>query len=338
MNENTYRKRLTVAIVACVSVVIVCIGILSGGAYKQQTIQNELESMQAQLEIEQMEKLNQEEEASVLESQKQAAENELSAIKAEASSTTEAPSATEKSTKETSETASATRVITTAVPRPDKIPPKPATGDRKVYLTFDDGPSSNTPKILKILKQKNAKGTFFVANHPSYNHYMNDIVKSGNGIALHSYSHDYAKIYASDKSFYEDLKKISDVVKKETGVESKIYRFPGGSSNTVSRKYSSGIMTRVTKGITDKGYVYFDWNCNSGDAEGNNIPAATLVRNIKKGSGSMGGNIVVLMHDTGAKDSTVEALPEIIDFYRSRGFTFEVLTEKTPPVHHRVGN
>lgn len=337
MNENTYRKRLTIAIVACVSVVIVCVGILSGGAYKQRTVLNELASVQAALELEQQEKLNRDEEVSVLESQKQSAEDELSSVKAEASSTTEAPGTTEPATKEVSK-AVTTGVLTTAVPRPNKILPKLEPGNRKVYLTFDDGPSSNTPKILKILKQKKAKATFFVINNPSYNRYMKNIVNEGHAIALHSYVHDYKKIYSSDEEFYNDVSKISELVKKETGVESKIYRFPGGSSNTVSKKYSEGIMTRVTKGMEEKGYRYFDWNCSNGDAGRDGIPASALVQNTKNSTGSKGGNIIVLMHDTGAKDSTVEALPEIIDFYRSRGFTFEIITEKTPAVHHRVSN
>lgn len=327
MNKMTYRKKLSMSIAVCVAVVLVCVGMLSGSVYRQHTIQAELEDAQAALSAAQQENENGKEQMSILESQKNAAEDEISSIKA-----------SEKESTATEMTSEAPSVDITNKEPENEITPSAAPGDKKVYLTFDDGPSKNTPQILKILKEKNAKATFFVINKPKYNHYMKDIVSSGNAIALHSYSHDYKKIYSSDENFYNDLNAISEVVKNETGVTSKITRFPGGSSNTVSKKHNHGIMTRVSKGIQDKGYQYFDWNCSNGDAQKDGIPAKQLVNNVKKNTGSMGGNIIVLMHDTDAKGTTVEALPEIIDFYRSRGFTFEVITEKTPPVHHRIAN
>lgn len=158
LNEFTYRKRLTAAIVACVSVVIVCVGILSGGAYKQKTMRNSLESVQAQLEAAQAEELSLEERANILESQKNAAEDELSSIKV---STTAPVTETLVQTTASLTTASSTTAsLTTAVIPPNKISPKPEPGNRKVYLTFDDGPSKNTPQILKILKKKKLRLRF----------------------------------------------------------------------------------------------------------------------------------------------------------------------------------
>ncbi len=215
--------------------------------------------------------------------------------------------------------------------------PEGVRSDNKVYLTFDDGPSQNTLEILRILKEHNAKATFFVVNS-KYNSYMKNIVESGNAIALHSFTHSYKTIYQSEKAYFEDLQKISDVVKKETGIEAKVIRFPGGSSNTVSMRYQKGIMTSLTKLVEEKGYAYFDWNCSSGDASGNGIAASTLVRNIKEETKHLNGHIVVLMHDSQAKTTTVEALPEILQYFESRGFTFEVITPETPPVHHGVNN
>lgn len=210
--------------------------------------------------------------------------------------------------------------------------------NKKVYLTFDDGPSVNTPEILSILKRYGAKATFFVING-GHNQYMKDIVNDGHAIALHSYSHDYPAVYASDAAFYDDLQKISDVVKSETGQTVRLTRFPGGSSNSISRKYSKGIMTRLTKSLPEKGYTYLDWNCSSGDADGNHIPAQQLVANVKNYTRNMNGNICVLMHDTKAKDTTVQALPEILEYFKGRGFTFEVLTESSPTFHHgKVNN
>ena len=129
--------------------------------------------------------------------------------------------------------------------------PSPESGGKTIYLTFDDGPSPNTPRIISILNSYGIKATFFVKN-TSYNGYMKDIVDSGNAIALHSYTHDYKRIYSSDEAFYQDLQDISDLVYLQTGVRSNIMRFPGGGSNTVSKKYSPGIMTRLTQGVAER--------------------------------------------------------------------------------------
>ena len=207
--------------------------------------------------------------------------------------------------------------------------------DHSVYLTFDDGPSPNTPRIISILNSYGIKATFFVKN-TSYNDYMKDIVNNGNVIALHSYTHDYKMIYSSDEAFYQDLQNISDLVYLQTGVRSNIMRFPGGGSNTVSKKYSPGIMTRLTQGVAERGYIYYDWNCSSGDAMKNTVPKETIVANCKKVPSA--SNVIVLLHDTGAKNTTVDALPEVIEYYLSCGYTFSTITADTPPVHHKVNN
>lgn len=223
----------------------------------------------------------------------------------------------------------------TAAQEPLPAPVPAGSGGKTIYLTFDDGPSPNTPRIISILNSYGIKATFFVKN-TAYNGYMKDIVDNGNAIALHSYTHNYKQIYSSDEAFYEDLQNISDLVFLQTGVRSKIMRFPGGGSNTVSKKYSQGIMTRLTQGVTERGYVYYDWNCSSGDATGDKVPKDTIVANCKKVPSS--SNVIVLMHDTGAKGTTVEALPEVIEYYLNCGYTFGVITSETPPVHHKVNN
>lgn len=205
-------------------------------------------------------------------------------------------------------------------------------GKKVVYLTFDDGPSKNTPRILEILKQENVKATFFVKNAGNYNSHMKAIADAGHTVALHTYSHDYKTIYASEKAYFDDLQNISDLVYLQTGVRSKIIRFPGGSSNTVSRKYCRGIMTALSKSVGDRGYRYFDWNVSSGDAESDRVPVASILTNCQKIPSSK--NLVVLMHDTGAKGTTVEALPAVITYYKSMGYTFAAITEDTPALHH----
>ena len=126
------------------------------------------------------------------------------------------------------------------------------------------------------------KATFFVKNGGKYNHYMQDIVAQGHTIALHTYTHSYSGIYASDEAYLNDLQQISDLVYSETGVRTKIMRFPGGSSNTVSKKYNQGVMTRMTQKVTEMGYLYYDWNLSSGDAAGGTVPASTIITNCRK--------------------------------------------------------
>ena len=205
-----------------------------------------------------------------------------------------------------------------------------------VYLTFDDGPSENTEKILDILKQYNAKGTFFVTgNNKEYNESLKRVVAEGSVVALHTYTHDYAKVYASEEAYFNDLQQIYDMVKDVTGVESKVIRFPGGSSNTVSKKYCPGLMTTLTKAVQEKGFQYFDWNCDSTDASGNHVAVDKLVANA---TSSTAQHINILMHDTAAKDTTVQALPQIIEHYKNQGYSFEALTVDSYPVHHSVNN
>lgn len=212
----------------------------------------------------------------------------------------------------------------------------PEYGKKVVYLTFDDGPSENTGKILDILKKYNVKATFFVTGNGQEH---NDLIKrahdEGHSIGLHTYTHDYSDVYSSKRAYFEDLRKISDLVEKMTGEKSCLIRFPGGSSNTVSAKYTKGLMTELTEEVREKGYQYFDWNCDSTDASGNNVPVEKLVRNATSGKSDY---LNILMHDTDAKDTTVEALPEIIKYYKEKGYIFMGLSVDSHEVHHQVNN
>ena len=211
------------------------------------------------------------------------------------------------------------------------------TGPKVCYLTFDDGPSENTPRILEILKEKNAKATWFCI-HTSYPQYMKNISDGGHTVAIHTYSHNYRQIYSSTDAYFNDLNKIKSEIKQYTGIDTKLCRFPGGSSNTTSKSYCKGVVTSIAKRMNSEGYIYFDWNVDSGDANGNNIAASKLVANIKRDVGSQ-RCINVLMHDTGsAKRTTVEALPDIIDYLRSQGYTFEALTTSSHVTHHAIAN
>lgn len=226
-----------------------------------------------------------------------------------------------------------------ASPKPLAPGEYPDWSNKTIYLTFDDGPSPRTPEVLKILKDNGVKATFFVtARSKNSSHYMKDIVADGHTIALHTYSHDYAKVYASEEAYFADLQQISDLVYSETGVRTNIIRFPGGSSNTVSKKHCLGIMTNLTRQVVDKGYVYFDWNLDSSDADKGGSSAQKIINTCRKNMPKKSDAVIVLMHDSVEKRTTVEALPEVIAYYKAAGCKFATITESTPPAHQRVAN
>ncbi len=209
-------------------------------------------------------------------------------------------------------------------------------GNKVCYLTFDDGPSKRTLEILEILKRYNVKATFFVINTSNFD-YIKQIHAQGHTIGLHCYDHVYSKIYKNVDAYFADLNAISQKVQALTGVKSTVIRFPGGSSNMVSSKYSRGIMTTLSKEVGKRGYSYFDWNVSSGDAESVAPSYTKIVNNVL--SGARGKNsICVLMHDASAKTTTVQALPKIIEGLRAQGFTFAGLTPQTFGFHHGVNN
>lgn len=222
------------------------------------------------------------------------------------------------------------------------IPTVPSNSNKVCYLTFDDGPSERTPEVLAVLNRYGVKATFFVAGnprYPEYLRYLNDIKAGGHAIGVHTYSHDYAAIYRSPDEFFADQQKMIDQIYETTGIKPDIMRFPGGSSNTVSRKYDGGtkIMTKLTKMVTDKGFAYFDWNVSSNDATGGTV-SATRIRNSVLGGAQGKQTICVLMHDAASKHTTVAALPSMIEGLIAQGFRFEVLTKNSPIFHHGINN
>ena len=202
------------------------------------------------------------------------------------------------------------------------------------------GPKRCVDRILQKLDQYGVKATFFVVG-TSYLDNLQQIKDAGHSIGLHSDTHKWS-IYKNADAYFDDLQTLSDKVYERIGIRVKMIRFPGGSSNTKSKEYSAGIMTKLTKMVTDKGYIYVDWNVSSGDADKNNVPKDTIVNNVLKGAVKKNGepykNICVLMHDLGTKSTTADALPEIIEGLRALGYTFEGLNENSPIFHHKVNN
>lgn len=210
-----------------------------------------------------------------------------------------------------------------------------ADSQKVVYLTFDDGPSANTAKILDILAKYSIKGTFFVTgNDASYRYLIQRAASEGHTVGLHTYTHNY-NIYASEDTFFGDLGMVHDLVKSLTGIDSHHMRFAGGSSNTVSASYNSGIMSRLVTAVQNRGFRYYDWNVSSGDAAGNRVPVESIVRN---STGYNQNHLCILMHDSRPKTTTVEALPSIIEHYKAKGYTFLPINDSTPIFHHGVNN
>mgnify|MGYP004491136295 FL=1 len=204
-----------------------------------------------------------------------------------------------------------------------------------IYLTFDDGPSNNTSKILDILKQEDIKATFFLVNfNSSYNPAVKRIYDEGHSIGIHSYTHNYKLIYSSVSAYFDDLNKMNDKIKTITGSDTKLLRFPGGSSNTIS-SFNKGIMTTLVKEVTNAGYHYFDWNVDSSDAwsaRNSNDVYNNVVNNLKKGTN------IVLMHDLSSNEKTVNALEKIIKYAKEKGYTFANITMNTKEIHHGINN
>ena len=207
-------------------------------------------------------------------------------------------------------------------------------GERVVYLTFDDGPSDYTSTLLDVLAKYDVKATFFVTKNGS-----DDIIRreynEGHTVALHTYTHDYSYLYSSVDSYFEDLNAVSNRVKSITGKDPNMIRFPGGSSNMISSNYDGGshIMTTLVNEINKRGYYYYDWNVDSDDAGSattSDEVYSNVVNTLKEGSS------IVLQHDI--KGFSVDAVERIIQYGLNNGYTFRRLEPGSPEAHHGVNN
>lgn len=228
-------------------------------------------------------------------------------------------------------TATKTRVIFVRDPSVTQIN-DPNKGGKIIYLTFDDGPGADTGRLLDVLAKYNVPATFFVVN----TRYIDTIKRTaaeGHVVAIHSVTHVFREIYASEEAYFTDLYTMQAIIKQHTGKTANLIRFPGGGSNTVSR-FNKGIMTRLARQVEEKGFVYFDWNVDSGDA-GGAWTTNSVFQNVVVGvSGKP--EAVVLMHDI--KSYSVDAVERIILWGLESGYTFRALTETSPTCHHRINN
>jgi peptidoglycan/xylan/chitin deacetylase (PgdA/CDA1 family) len=201
-----------------------------------------------------------------------------------------------------------------------------------VYLTFDDGPSTNTDSILDTLGKYNVRATFFcIARDGEENaaRYKR-IVQEGHVLGMHSYTHVYKTVYADMASFQKDVTDLSDFLYGITGERPKYYRFPGGSSNTVSKVS----MKKCIRFVTKEGLTYFDWNAQNDDATGVSYTASQLVSHAMTSVRNAGQNVVLLMHDEQTKTATAESLPKLIRQLKTAGYDILPITDETPLVQH----
>ena len=204
----------------------------------------------------------------------------------------------------------------------------------EIYLTFDDGPSEDTTGyILDVLKEEGVKATFFVTcNGPDY--LIKRMYDEGHTVALHTASHNYSYVYSSIDNYFNDLEKVRNRVKNITGYDSKIIRFPGGSSNTISRSYQYGIMSQLTNMVIEKGYRYYDWNVDADDA-GHAYSSSQVYNNVANHLSYDRANMV-LMHDI--KYQTKGAIRDIIRYGKNNGYTFKKIENDTYMIRHGVNN
>ena len=204
--------------------------------------------------------------------------------------------------------------------------PNAALPEKWVCLTFDDGPSKTTPDVLSALNRAGVKATFFVVatgNNDKYLPLISEAAAAGHQIALHSASHEYSDIYQSADAYWKDIDLLKERLSPYVRADGLRYlRFPGGSTNTVSRRYGGrGVMAELKQQCAEKGYAYVDWNVCAEDAVGGKPSAGTIYRNVVRETGEQ-TQCIVLMHDSATTRTTAEALPDIIQWYRDQGFTF----------------
>lgn len=211
---------------------------------------------------------------------------------------------------------------------------EPDMDEKAVYLTFDDGPSEITRKVLDILDSYGIKATFFITGaNEKYRPLIKEAHDKGHTIGLHTYSHDYKSVYSSEESYFRDLEKVGKVAEEQIGYVPCFIRFPGGSSNMVSAQYSPGIMSRLVEAVQRRGYQYYDWNVDSGDGAGygkEQIEAGSMTDQYH--------HSMILFHDAPNKADTAEALPQVIEYYKNLGYEFRPITRESFVSHHAVLN
>lgn len=201
--------------------------------------------------------------------------------------------------------------------------------NKKVYLTFDDGPSNGiTAKILDILLANNVRATFFIVGSQINDRkgILKRIYTEGHGIGLHTYTHKYKTIYRNNDIFIKEMEQTATEIERVIGISPKLIRFPGGSKK------------RLNKGFEDKlrdlGYKIFDWNIGAGDGFNNNICSDKIFKNCIAKEEKF-SRVILLLHCSAENIETVKALPSIIRYYKELGYEFNIIDDKTPEYYYK---
>ncbi|MCR8660114.1 polysaccharide deacetylase family protein [Paenibacillus endoradicis] len=196
------------------------------------------------------------------------------------------------------------------------------------YLTFDDGPGKLTGEVLDILAENDITATFFVLGEQveKYPELLERIASEGHSIGNHSYNHVYDELYNDFTNFSDQVLLTSQAIYDVTGFKTPLLRAPGGTYNNVDTSYYDA--------MSEAGYMMFDWNVDSGDSAGRNVTKEKIINNVKKSD--LKKRVIVLMHDSNSHKATIEALPEIIAYYREQNYRFDVITETTEPMLSRI--
>ena len=219
--------------------------------------------------------------------------------------------------------------------QPDAVPTS-ADEEKVVYLTFDDGPSAVTADILDYLAQEEVPATFFVIGIDTERGrgLLRRMVEEGHSVGLHSYSHVYSEIYASPDAFFADQQKLRTFLKGTIGYTPSIFRFPGGSSNTVAEEW---VLAGIRQRAGEEGLTWFDWNAVAEDSGPTASPPGEMADNIIR-SGGEKDRILILMHDNSIRTTAVDCLRIIVPYYKEKGYRFEALTPATDPIQSHTGD
>lgn len=203
---------------------------------------------------------------------------------------------------------------------------KEETPKKVAYLSFDDGPSENTEKILATLKEKQAVATFFLVGKEittQREETVKKILLQGSAVGVHTHCHEQNELYCNRESFFRDFEQAEKVIERVTGKKPTLYRFPWGSNN----RYVSSYVDELHQELNQRGIKCFDWNVSGEDSVGRNISGDVIFRNIKKDL-TKHEQPIILLHDSATMDNTAEVLGQIIDYIRSEGYSFATLEDR----------
>lgn len=200
-------------------------------------------------------------------------------------------------------------------------------GDKKIaYLTFDDGPSDNTRKILDVLKEKKVVATFFLIGNeitPEREDIVKRTIEQGNAVGVHTFCHEKNKLYCNAESFFEDFEKATESIQKVTGKKPVLHRFPWGSNNGYVCSYVDALHER----LKEMGVKSFDWNVSGEDSIGGTVAQSTIFNNVKKDL-TRYDEPIILLHDSATMDNTAAVIGQIIDYIKSEGYEFATLENR----------